>query len=423
MSSEGSSPEALSGVPARSSVTAGASVAQVAATVLMGLALAASPAYLVRPRAGPLPTTVLEIVLVVALVVGFAVYWRELPWRTPYTWPGLLLLVAATVGVVVTPNHLHAVATSREYFIEPAAAGLLCGAIAARRAHARILLLGLGVAGSIGGIANMANTLLAIATHHFNWVSPPVILYNTPNAIPLYLEPLLAFSLALVRFSDDRRERIVAWAFTVIGALSIVLSFSRAGWVTLAVLVVFMAASTRLRWWVVGAVVVVAGGAFGLSKRVRERVLVEFQPGPNNTIGSRISLWESTLRMLQHRPLFGAGLDGFQETVRRYKVPAYGENVVYPHNLFLDFWSETGLLGLAAIVWFGIQIVRWSLRGLRALDRPWTQAMSLGMLGLALVFVVHGLVDVPYFKNDQSLAFWALAGIQVAALGPARRAA
>ncbi|MFZ0216987.1 MAG: O-antigen ligase family protein [Candidatus Dormiibacterota bacterium] len=400
-----------------------ANLPRLLATALMGIALAASPAYVLRPKIGPIPTTALEVVLVIALVAGFAVYWREVPWRNPYLLPGALLLIAATIGVVVTPNRLHALGTWRAYFVEPAAAGLLCGAIAARRGHARILVLGLGVAGSIVAIANIVNTLHAIVAHGFNWVTPPVTLYQTANAIPLYLEPLLAFSLAIVRFSDDRWERLGGAIFSVVGALAIVLSFSRAGWVTLVVLVIFVAASTRLRWWLIGVVVVVGGGAFALSKRVRDRVLVEFHPGPLNTIGSRISLWESTLTMLRHKPLFGAGLDGFQQTVAQYKVASYGEDLIYPHNLFLDFWTETGLLGLAAIVSLGVQIVRGAIRGLRAVDRPWTRAMSLGLLGLAVVFVVHGMVDVPYFKNDQALAFWALLGIQLGSLGVSRRAA
>jgi hypothetical protein len=38
-----------------------------------------------------------------------------------------------------------------------------------------------------------------------------------------------------------------------------------------------------------------------------------------------------------------------------------------------------------------------------------------------LAFLVHGIGDVPYFKNDQALAFWTLTGIQLGALGVAAR--
>ncbi len=44
------------------------------------------------------------------------------------------------------------------------------------------------------------------------------------------------------------------------------------------------------------------------------------------------------------------------------------------------------------------------------------ETSRLGVL-LALVgIVIHGLVDVPYFKNDLSLEFWVLLGVSWAGL-------
>ncbi len=76
----------------------------------------------------------------------------------------------------------------------------------------------------------------------------------------------------------------------------------------------------------------------------------------------------------------------------------------------MNFWSTTGLLGLAAFGWLLYAAFRVSWRGWRTGAWPW-RAMHFGVL-LALVgIVIHGLVDVPYFKNDLSLEFWALLGV------------
>lgn len=154
---------------------------------------------------------------------------------------------------------------------------------------------------------------------------------------------------------------------------------------------------------------------------MRRRILVEFGTTSDNTVLLRKSLWLSTANMLRHRPLQGGGLDGFKDTIPRYAVDGYNQSLIYPHNLFLDFWSETGLLGLIAIVWYGVQLVRYAIRGLLRQNSPWVRALSLGLLGLVLAFLVHGIGDVPYFKNDQALAFWTLTGIQLGALGVAAR--
>jgi O-antigen ligase len=139
-----------------------------------------------------------------------------------------------------------------------------------------------------------------------------------------------------------------------------------------------------------------------------------------NTLDLRRSLWQSTIDMLEHHPVFGGGLAGFQKSLKPYEVQGYGEQLIYPHNVFLNFWTETGLLGVAAIVWLSVQIVRVAILGLRAADTAWARAIAIGALGMVLAFFVHGMTDVPYFKNDQAVVFWALIGIQLGTLRGAR---
>jgi O-antigen ligase len=391
---------------------------QPVATWLMALALAMSPSYIVHPRLGPLPTSLLEIVLVIALLTGFYAFWDEIPWRNPYTWPALVLLVAATISVFTAPDLKAAAGIWKAYFVEPALAGLVIVAMAAKRDRSRLLLAGLGVAGAVIAIANIARALLAILVYHdFNTVTPPVWIYNSGNAIPLYLEPLLAFALALVFFGDDGRERTLAVAFAALAGLAVFLSFSRAGWLTFGVLVLLMALLSRWRWIVGGATILIGGALFAGSGSVRHRILVEFDfHNKDNTVALRWQLWRSTWNMLTHNPVFGAGLSGFKQVLVPYRVPEYRENLIYPHNLFLNFWSETGLLGLVAIVWVLVQIGRVAARGLKVAGQPWVRALTLGLIGMLVAIVLHGMVDVPYFKNDQALAFWALLAVQLGAL-------
>ena len=83
------------------------------ATFLLALAFAAAPAYVVRFHVGPLPTTLLEVLLLLGIAAGLVALRGRLPWRTPYTLPGLLLLAAATVGILVSPNRSEALGAWR----------------------------------------------------------------------------------------------------------------------------------------------------------------------------------------------------------------------------------------------------------------------------------------------------------------------
>ncbi|MGH7903166.1 MAG: O-antigen ligase family protein [Candidatus Dormibacteraceae bacterium] len=381
----------------------------------MFVALAASPSYVVRFHVGGLPSDMLEVLLVTAIILGLAALRGRLPLRNPLTLPALVFLAGATIDVWFAPSHRAAAGIWKAYFIEPALAGLVIIGLARTRARGRVVLAGLGVGGLVVAVVNIVNSVHALATHHFSVVTPPVEIYDSANAVPLFLGPLVAVAIPVLLFSDDRRERLAGGVFAAVAGLAIVLSFSRAGWAALIAVAVFAGMFHPWRWRMIG--VLVAGAlVLGLGvPKARHRILVEFNfHSRDNTISLRESLWRSSLDMLGHRPLFGGGLSGFRTSVAPYRVPTYHEDLIYPHNIVLNFWSETGLIGLAGFLWLCGGLVRECLGGLRR--EPWVRALSIGFLGVLVAFLVHGLVDVPYFKNDQALAFWALIGVQLGAL-------
>ena len=107
----------------------------------------------------------------------------------------------------------------------------------------------------------------------------------------------------------------------------------------------------------------------------------------------RLVMWDETVAMLRSRPIFGAGLGAFPVMIAPYHVATWMEVFQYPHNILLNLWSETGLLGLIA---FGLILFTWWRRG---------RTLALPMIAAILV---HGIVDVPYFKNDLAVLFWIL---------------
>jgi putative inorganic carbon (HCO3(-)) transporter len=377
------------------------------------------PAYVVRWHVGFLPTTLLEAAILVTAAAYAVSAWRSgltPAWRSPFTLPAGLFLLAGLISVAVSPVHLQAAGLFRAYIVEPLLLFLVVTNLVRTEERARWLLYALWLGGTAAAIPNILVVLQAWWHHTLHLeVAAPVVIYQTPNAVSLFLVPLIALAGAVVVHARDQRLRVVAGLFGALAAAACLTSFSRGGYAALAAVLVGLALSHRFRLWLLSAFVVI-GVVFSRLPPIASRLAHEVNASdPNNSLQLRAQLWKATLRMLRDHPVFGNGLSGFARTITPYRQGQFEEQLIYPHNIVLNFWTETGLLGLAAFAWLLLQAFRATWRGWRLASEAW-RPYHLGVL-LALVgILVHGLVDVPYWKNDLSAEFWILVGLSVAGL-------
>ena len=383
-------------------------------TGLAALTCALAPGYVLRWHVGPLPSTALEAAIgltVVAYIVETYRHRRTIRWRSPFTIPAAIFLVGGAIGVVVSPEEVKGLGLYRAYVVEPILFFLVLGNVLSTVRRARLVLLGLAVGGAVAGLANSFVVLQAIRHHTLNVaLPPPVVIYNTANATALYLVPLIGIAASIVVYDRDRTVRWVSAAFAAMFVLSTFLSLSRGGLLALGVIALILAVMNRYRWYLVPAVIVLAVVSI-LIPGIRSRLAHEFNPSdPNNTLLSRAHLWGATLQMLRDHPIFGTGMFGFARSIQPYRGGVYEENLIYPHNLFLNFWTETGLVGLAGFLWLLVQTFRTSWLGWVSGAVAW-RPLQLGIVLAMVAVIVHGQVDVPYFKNDLALEFWTFLGI------------
>jgi O-antigen ligase len=262
-----------------------------------------------------------------------------------------------------------------------------------------------------------------------------------PNFYALWAAPLLAllipdlmlrvaavfpsFSRRGVLSTSERRGgwnlvMIIAW---IIGAVGLFLSLSRAGWIGLAsaiIVYLIIAANNKIRK--LASVIVIIIVIITLSvPNFRYRVILPFY-GEKSTV-SRFSLWNTGIKAIKGSPLIGLGLGGFGKNWLALNTDPGLDTHNFPHNIFLDLWVETGLLGL--ISFLGI-ISIYIYQGLRRAPLPpssgdmsqaqprdrevapslgsHTLKLSITLFLIAIIF--QGLTDNPYFKNDLALIFW-----------------
>ena len=384
--------------------------------LLLAVTAACLPLYAARWHLGPLPTTLLENLILVTIAVYLVARWREgkLAFhRTPLDIAIALLLIAGAIAIFVAADHRAALGLYRAYFVEPIAIFYVASDLLARRADLRTLLIGLGIGTSIFAVLNIGNFFIALAQHAIHFGAPPIAIYTSSNEVAMFLEPPFAMATAITLLSDDQRDRRLALVWSLILFVALVLTFSRGAAIALTVYalltIVTVKPELRIPLLVIAAIIVVAvvlvlvlGANTPLIKTRFSTVALRF------TFQTRSVIYGATLQTLLLHPLFGVGLGGY--TFISHHTP-----LIYPHDMWLAFWAEVGLLGVLA---FAFIFFRLLIRGWRALGKAqgFERAVLWGAVGALILWGTHGFFDSPYWKNDMSTEFWIVAALELAVL-------
>jgi len=128
--------------------------------------------------------------------------------------------------------------------------------------------------------------------------------------------------------------------------------------------------------------------------------------------GRRLSAWRDTLRLIGRFPVWGTGLGTFGEAF--YTVQSFHSVGRWnaAHNELLQWVSDTGLLGLAALVLWLRALVRWFRR--TSLESGslslWTWGCRMGLA----YFVIDSLVDLNLRIPTNVLLAMVLVGLMIA---------
>lgn len=412
--------------------------------IFASLTLVLMPAYVVRCRffdfceqIAPIPLTLLEVSLITTLTSWLV--WRVYLLKTnkisilePFQGlsrviiiTSVLLLLSSLVSVFVSSDIRSAAGIFKAYFLEPAFLALVVFDLSK---HSR------SISWLIGPLvfSGVWVSLFAVYQHFTGFLVPiheasrerVSSIYTTSNAIGLYVAPLLFFSLGLVWGSakkhlfSSRLQTFLIFSVTLF-IVAIFFSGSRGAIISsFAVLIFFFAyafyltVARRFQNLLNKVFLCLVAGFFVTNIVFIFKIAsdhAQFFNNPYlNTINSRFCLWEKSKEILQDSPILGAGLSNFYQVSKNYPV-CKTDTAIYPHNVFLNFWIEIGILGLVSF----LSLVSFLWIKLNKL-KSFTAA---GLLAAIVYIFVHGTVDVPYFKNDLSTQFWVLVAVSASVLG------
>ena len=127
---------------------------------------------------------------------------------------------------------------------------------------------------------------------------------------------------------------------------------------------------------------------------------------------SRLMVWNASAEIIKDNPLFGIGPGTFQDTyllyAEKFDEPYLEWAVPQPHNIFLAFYLQTGLIGFLGFIF----ILFWFFNAkLKCYN---IQYSIFNILTCLMIYIlIHGLIDTTYWKNDLALMFWIIIGMMI----------
>lgn len=327
--------------------------------------------------------------------------------------PAVLFFVAATLSLLASEYLSFSLREYRTVIVEPLLFYLLL--VTTVRSKEQVwhlteafIFLGLAVA-----VASLYHYFFVGVVEETGEVRRVLAIYHSPNALALFLGRVapIAITLAFFRVMKAEGWRRGFYALSsVIILIVLYLTYSRGAWIALGVALLFVAVMQGRRRFLVLAPAAAAALAV-TSILVPWGRLVSIA-----TIQQRLYLWQAAVNMIKEHPLLGVGLDNFLYQYPRYMLKeAWAEpNVSHPHNLFLDFWSRIGILGVAALIWLQVNFWRRGMSLYRRLVGQREQALVLALMASMVDFLVHGLIDNSLFLVDLALVFWLTFGLMTA---------
>lgn len=134
------------------------------------------------------------------------------------------------------------------------------------------------------------------------------------------------------------------------------------------------------------------------------------------SLGSRVMIWNASLDLIAKHPIAGIGMRDFEEhylALQPFFPPYLEWAVPHPHNVFLAFLLFTGVAGFSGFLMIFFFVLSSAWRRLSSEAEMEERHFHGLVLALFLAFLIQGLVDTPYFRNDLSFFFWAIVALAV----------
>jgi putative inorganic carbon (hco3(-)) transporter len=217
--------------------------------------------------------------------------------------------------------------------------------------------------------------------------------------------------------------------------LGILLSYSRAGWLSLVgVIGIFLVLKLKINYKIVlsaGLILIVAFFAF------RTQIIMELEKNKQDSSGKyaehirsisnistdasnleRINRWAAAIRMFREKPVFGWGpgtyqlvYAPFQYSKEKTVISTNAGDLGNAHSEYIGPLSESGVLGLISVLLLFGSVVVTGVRVYKKALNTEVRLITLGALLGLCSYYIHGIMNNFLDTDKASVPFWAFTAI------------
>ena len=237
---------------------------------------------------------------------------------------------------------------------------------------------------------------------------------GSPNFAAGYLSVCLALAASVLFTSLSRGYKTLALLAFGPGCVALLLTFSRGGWIALALALSILCFGVWRRGGLSLKVLLAAGGLllllyFPFHNQVSTRLFGD----DKGSAESRVPLMSLAFHIVEANPVLGVGANNFTVVMNRYLSSEFRQGFLFAvHNKYLLVFAETGAMGLLAFLAFLLGTVRKGWLCWHLCDEP-LSFLALGFVAGLVGHMEHMTVDVFRGRPTQQL-IWLIAGLLTA---------
>ena len=215
-------------------------------------------------------------------------------------------------------------------------------------------------------------------------------------------------------------QRTAMVGMSALTLLGLALTGGRMGYVTFVGIGFVLALVKWRRLLLLGPVCIVL--LIAIVPAARERMMMGFavDAGPiqneNDTqkiTSGRVLIWPLAIERIRDKPLFGWGREGFNLSgLREIAWRELKEEWPHPHNAYLEYLLDNGMVGFLLSVPIYSIIIIWSFQLLRK-KNGFATAIGGATFSLWLALLLASLGSQTFYTRESTVMMWAMAGIMI----------